>query len=204
MRINSMKTTRKKYGLNATLFSSLALAALIFSSSAFSQETTRNRQMNVMPDRVMDNGAELKVSLVLDKVHFDEEDHPPQVKVGAKPDICFSSKEEGFVSIWSHDALGRSSIRILPNEYIKVESDEKGYRVEAGSDYCYSKLPGKSYLQVGEPLGEAQIYFHFTADLDLQFSPEDMPTIGNKSTEEPAVEYDHDYASKVISYEVLK
>lgn len=194
----SAHVSRSLVGLILSSVSVLTLASMEISVLA----AERSRHMAVMPARILDNGNELTVSLKMGVVHFNELD-APKAKVGAKPDICFSSKESGFISIWSHDALKNVS-RILPNEYIKAANDEKGYRVEAGKDYCYSELPGKSFLQVGEPLGEAQIYFHFTTGLDQQFSAIDLPSIGNRSAKGSGAQYDHDYASKAVTYEVVE
>ena len=143
---------------------------------------------------------------------------PPKLPVGSRVDVCFESSRAGFVSLWSHDADLNPPVRILPNEYIRAESDELGFAVQPGAPRCFSDLAaGKRLsLEVKKPLGQAELYLHFAESPEGQISPGDFPSVGNKAILPTSCDDDINdgrtnpdtptlpYASTALQYEVVR
>ena len=137
--------------------------------------------------------------------------------IGDSVDVCFVSSKDGFVSLWSHGANNATPVRLLPNEYIDADDDDLGIAVQAGIEQCFSELaPGRNIsLRVRKPLGQAELYLHFSDDREGQIAPEDFPSIGNRAfIPGPSCEQrsapaqprtrTEPYASQVLRYEVVQ
>ena len=109
-------------------------------------------------------------------------------------------------------------VRILPNEHIRAEDDERGIAVQPGVSRCFSELAAgkRVYLKVNKPIGQAELYLHFAENTQGQIAPGDFPSIGNKSILPASCENDNydgktnpstptlPYASKALEYEVVR
>ena len=178
----------------------------------------RCRAINVVQDQDL-AGHSLSLTLVRQDDRDVEagEDVPPVLPAGTAVDLCFKSSEDGFVSLWSHDADNNAPVRILPNEYLEAEDDEPGIAVAAGVPTCFSELAENQgiSLQVGPPYGHAEIYLHFAESREGQIAPGDFPTIGDRefnlaascaqsgARDLPRNQVEP-YASKTLRYEVAE
>ena len=141
----------------------------------------------------------------------------PVLPVGDEVDLCFASSQAGLVSLWSHDAAQGRPVQILPHAYVEGADDAPGYPVAAGERVCFAELAAGQdvVLRVQPPLGEAEVYLHYTEGADGQFGPEDFPSVGNRAvTPAPACgdaasrgaprAQAAPYASQALRYEVVE
>ena len=178
----------------------------------------RCRAIGVVKEKDL-QGHALSLSLVHGdgRVAKSGEGDSPALSIGAAVDLCFESSRDGFVSVWSHDADNNPPVRILPNDYLKAEDDEPGIPIRAGVPTCFSEIAKVQNiaLQVGPPLGRAEIYLHFAESRDGQIGPGDFPTIGNRvlntgdsckttPTDDTSGDPAQPYASRTLSYEVVE
>ena len=179
----------------------------------------RCRAIGVVADEEIDESHALSLTLMYDGKEVDAANAaiPPILHVGTSVDLCFQSSRDGYVSLWSHDADNNVPVRILPNEYVRAEDDELGIAVKAGERRCFSELTaGRDIsLKVNRPLGQAQVYLHFSEARDEQIAPDDFPSIGNNTVDLAAScertegagngrNMDELYASKTLNYEVVE
>lgn len=181
----------------------------------------RCKTIAVEPEKTMGNHT-LKLAILYDGKVIGSKTKKPKLKVGKiVKDICFTSSQKGFISLWSHGAKNIRPTRILPNEYMHAEDDEVGFAIKAGKKSCFSHYLGKKKvnLKVQKPYGQAELYLHFSPSKVGQFNPDDLPTIGNREVSIPetcpnAGEETNmktlprgpqtPYASTTIRYEVVK
>ena len=90
--------------------------------------------------------------------------------------LCFQSSANGYVTVWSHDAEGNVPARIYPNEFVAETAGERAGAVTAGEETCIGDDDGFR-LEVGQPLGEASVYLHYTQREELQFDETAFPQI---------------------------
>ena len=121
-----------------------------------------------------------------------------EVRVGERVVICFTSNEDGHVTVWSRDAEGNVPVRIYPNEYAAETSDAVAAPVASGEETCLGE-GGGFRLEVGPPAGEAEVYLHYTRDVSEQFDETAFPQI--RATREPDA---RPYVSKHLRYRVVR
>lgn len=112
--------------------------------------------------------------------------------VGAKVRLCFKATETGYVSLWSLDASGNVS-RILPNKYTASrDRGSDGIKVDAAIRHCIAEsglvaegsagqATERWWLEVGRPLGRADLYLHWTPTLDKQLPADSFVDIDSLS-----------------------
>ena len=119
------------------------------------------------------------------------------VQVGDRVVLCFRSSADGYVTVWSHDAVGNVPARIYPNEFVAETADERAAPVAAGEETCIGDDDGFR-LEVGRPLGEASVYLHYTRREELQFDETAFPQIRATRAPDP-----RPYASSYLRYRVV-
>ena len=119
------------------------------------------------------------------------------VPVGTRVIICFTAGERGYVTVWSRDAEGNVPVRIYPNEYASETAGEVAAPVEARAETCLGD-DDDFRLEVGPPVGEAEVYLHYTRDEALQFDETAYPQI--RATRAPDT---RPYASRHLTYRVV-
>lgn len=108
-------------------------------------------------------------------------DYEP-IKVGDKVQVCFLASQSGYITLWSHDAEGGVA-RVLPNQYTEGGTARAAVPISGGERHCISDAglsvegqeggePRKWWFEVREPLGQADLYLHWTADESQQL-PDD-------------------------------
>lgn len=120
------------------------------------------------------------------------------VSIGERVVICFTSNEDGHVTVWSRDAEGNVPVRIYPNEYAAETSGAVAAPVASGEETCLGE-GGGFRLEVGPPAGEAEVYLHYTRDASEQFDETAFPQI--RFTREPDA---RPYVSKHLRYRVVR
>lgn len=112
--------------------------------------------------------------------------------VGSKVRLCFKATETGYVSLWSLDASGNVS-RILPNKYTASrDRGSDGIKVDAAIRHCIAEsgllaegsagqATERWWLEVGRPLGRADLYLHWTPTLDKQLPADSFVDIDSLS-----------------------
>lgn len=120
------------------------------------------------------------------------------VSIGERVVICFTSNEDGYVTVWSRDAEGNVPVRIYPNEYAAETADAVAAPVASGEETCLGENSGFR-LEVGPPAGEAEVYLHYTRDESEQFDETAFPQI--RTTREPDA---RPYVSKHLMYRVVR
>ena len=176
-------------------------AAVAWGAGAHGQ--TRTRSIGVVPDNEFEGiGCSLRIERVAGpgrsggRTTLEDGD---AVQIGDRVVICFSAEDDGYVTVWSSDAAGGAPARIYPNEYAAATRNERAARVSAGEEVCIGD-GGGFRLQVMEPLGEAEVYMHFTRDASQQFDEDAFPQIRatrGGSDGQP-------YASSTVRYEVTR
>ena len=119
------------------------------------------------------------------------------VRVGERIVLCFRASADGWATVWSQDAAGGVPARIYPNEFAAATADTRGARVEGGAETCLGDDDGFR-LEVGPPLGDAEVYLHYTRDEAQQFDDDAFPQI--RATRAPD---NRPYASSTLRYRVV-
>ena len=120
------------------------------------------------------------------------------VPIGERVVICFTSNEDGYVTVWSRDAEGNVPVRIYPNEYAAETADAVAAPVASGEETCLGENSGFR-LEVGPPAGEAEVYLHYTRDESEQFDETAFPQIRTTLTRDP-----RPYVSRHLRYRVVR
>jgi len=97
--------------------------------------------------------------------------------VGQYVAVCVTAARDGYLSVWSRTLDGAAPVRVFPNDFTPEERRQKAGRVSAGQEVCFGEGANGYRLAVTEPYGPAEVYLHWSSDLDGQFGPEDMPQI---------------------------
>ena len=124
----------------------------------------------------------------------------PDLRVGSRLRVCFSASQDGYVSLWSRDAEGKVPQRIYPNEYAPETEKERGKAIEGGVEVCVGRQDDGFKFVVARPLGEADIYLHYTPDIEDQLGDDAYPEISfsTRGVDDPT------YGSKFLEYEVVE
>ena len=120
------------------------------------------------------------------------------VPIGDRVVICFTSNEDGYVTVWSRDAEGNVPVRIYPNEYAAETADAVAAPVASGEETCLGENSGFR-LEVAPPPGEAEVYLHYTRDESEQFDETAFPQIRTTLTRDP-----RPYVSRHLRYRVVR
>ena len=120
------------------------------------------------------------------------------VSIGERVIICFTSNEDGYVTVWSRDAEGGVPARIYPNEYTAETAGEVAAPVASGVETCLGENSGFR-LEVGPPAGEAEVYLHYTRNESEQFDETAYPQIRTTLTRDP-----RPYVSRHLRYRVVR
>ncbi len=112
--------------------------------------------------------------------------------------VCVQASEAGYVSIWSRTQSERRLTRIYPNERTPQEQEQRGGSLSATEERCYGGGEEGYRFRVRPPYEIAEVYVHWSEDLDAQFGAEDLPSYarGGKSLRRP-------YASARLRYQVV-
>ena len=100
-------------------------------------------------------------------------------RVGETVEVCFTTSQSGFVSLWSQDAEGVLD-RLVPNRYTPDGSE--GVPVREGRTYCVGSDgrlttedgatvaagTGKYRLEVREPVGQSALLLYWTTEVEQQ------------------------------------
>ena len=187
----------------------LVLAAGLFAAAAAAgaqpepAQPKRTRSIGVKPDNQF---GEVELDMRLEALGAAGRRHGERtavrsgdaVPIGERVVICFTSNEDGYVTVWSRDAEGNVPVRIYPNEYAAETSDAVAAPVASGLETCLGENSGFR-LEVGPPAGEAEVYLHYTRDKSEQFDETAFPQI--RRTRFPDR---RPYASSHLQYRVVR
>ena len=136
----------------------------------------------IVPIGVEANRAEEDLACSLRLERFDQSRGRVQVQsggdvsVGDRVVICLNASTDGYVTVWSRDAESTRPSRIYPNEYGET-AGQMGARLVGGEEVCLGD-DENFILQVTRPLGESEVYLHFTRDETEQFPEDAFPQPG--------------------------
>lgn len=154
------------------------VAAAAWSAAAHAQ--TRTRSILVRPDNEFDGIAcSLRIERVAGRGRSSGRttlQSGDNVRIGDRVVICFNAEADGYVTLWSRDAEMTQPVRIYPNEFAASTAGERGAPVTAGEEVCIGD-GGGFRLEVGPPVGQAEVYMHFTRDPSHQFDEDAFPQI---------------------------
>ena len=159
-------------------------------------QPNRSRAVLVKPDNQF--GAielDMRLETVGDRAPVRSGD---MVRIGEQVVICFTSSADGHVTVWSRDAEGNVPVRIYPNEYAAETAGAVAAPVASGEETCLGENGGFR-LEVGPPLGEAEIYLHYTRDASEQFDETAFPQIRFTRDPDP-----RPYVSKHLRYRAVR
>lgn len=130
----------------------------------------------------------------------------PALQVGQYVAVCVTAARAGFLSVWSRSSDGAAPSRIFPNDFTPEDRRNKAGKVQKGEEICFGDGSRGFQFKVSPPYGRAEVYMHWSGQLNAQFGPEDMPKIPDPGTREVASTraFEARYSSTVISYVVQR
>lgn len=154
-------------------------AAVAWAAGGYAQ--TRTRSMFVRPDNQIDGvvGCSLRIERLAGaggsgaRIRVESGE---TVRIGERVVLCFSAEADGYVAVWSRDAEQNTPVRIYPNEYAASSANDLGAPVTAGREVCIGEGDG-FHIEVGPPVGDAEVYLHFTRELSQQFDESAFPVV---------------------------
>lgn len=181
--------------MKAVLFSTLALAfALPMMAEAQSQRS--NIRAVVAQSNTEGSGLNARMMIMPD------EREATKYTIGDKVAICIEADRKGYISVWSRTPDMSHMARVFPNDFTPAEQAKRGVLMAANSEFCIGKND-KFKLVVQEPVGESEVYVHWTRTAEEQFGPTDIPEPqerGDVSGNSAAGGYD----STTIKYTTLR
>lgn len=186
--------------ISVRVASAIALAATVgLTMPGYGQERTRS--INVTPDKTL--GSDVGTSLRIERVANGgrtraQVGNGETVRIGDRVVLCFGAEADGYVSVWSRDAEQNVPVRVFPNEYSVSTANQRGAAVVAGQEVCIGEGDGFG-LEIGPPVGDAEVYLHFTRDEALQFDESAFPVVRSGRFRDA-----RPYASSHVRYTVMR
>lgn len=131
--------------------------------------------------------------------------HPgPTLAEGDRVAVCAVPRRDGYVSVWSRTLDGARPERVFPNDHTPEARARKGGRVTGGEEICFGDRTEGYGFRVTPPFGGAEVYLHWSPDLNGQFAPEEIPQIPDPGTAPAARSAAAPYSSVTIGYTVSR
>ncbi|MEM1129023.1 MAG: DUF4384 domain-containing protein [Pseudomonadota bacterium] len=128
----------------------------------------------------------------------------PQLAEGERVAICATATRAGYVSVWSRTLDGKQPERVFPNDYTPEDRALKAGKIAAGEMTCFGDEAEGYGFRVTPPLGNAEVYLHWSPDLQGQFGPEDIPQIPDHGAPGASRGPSSPYSAATLSYSVIR
>ncbi len=126
----------------------------------------------------------------------------PRLAVGDRVSVCALAQRDGYLSIWSRTLDGDRPIRVFPNDLTPEDQQVKGRRIARGVELCLGDDTEGFGFAVSPPLGQAEVYLHWSPDLAGQFDPDEIPVIPDPGSPGASRTANAPYSATTIVYTV--
>ncbi|MEM9139814.1 MAG: DUF4384 domain-containing protein [Pseudomonadota bacterium] len=153
--------------MKALLFSTFALA---FALPMLAEAQSQRSNLRAVAAQSKTEGSGLNARMIV----LPDERESTEYSLGDKVAICIKAQRKGYISVWSRTPDMSHMVRVFPNDYTPEGKAERGVLLEARSEKCIGRND-EFDLVVQEPLGDSEVYIHWTPSQDEQFAEEDIP-----------------------------